>query len=480
MSTDRAGRRAQARRRRGRIFLGTFAAVLGVLAVLGLAGAAVSNTQGPRATSVQVDPRAAVEASGSRLIVTTNQSLEKLKTEQVEVTPATPFTIDTSGRSAGVRFTLPLHDDTAYTVRLKDVAGLGGGPATTITESFRTPSLSVYFLRRGGDGDTIYRSGLGDAAPTAVFHNDHIEDFRVTSSHIVVSVLDSDQKGHLLVTDLDGTHQRALKLPGDGQVSELQSADRGELIGYTWSDASLGEGTGREAALFTASLKDSAKDAKPTPVAVAGSDKRVADWHFVPDTDSILVLTFDGRLLLSGASGSDAADLGTGMAIDGIARGSSVAVVQRVDGMVTIDLTNGKEAPLPDATVGGQPLDGVPGIVTPIPGIKAGSVRLNSVVDDEGIAQGTTVYRVTDAGAATPIFVAPGSDAVLQTCVSPSARYAAVLVAPDVVSNPYDTYVMPMPKKTVTHVIDLASGKDVRQFDGFDISWCQVPPPASQ
>ncbi len=72
--------------------------------------------QGPRVTDVQVDPAAAVAASGSRVILTTTQSLEKVDPSQVQVDPATPFTVDTSGRSVGVRFTLPLRDDTDYTI----------------------------------------------------------------------------------------------------------------------------------------------------------------------------------------------------------------------------------------------------------------------------------------------------------------------------------------------------------------------------
>ena len=52
--TSRAGgtRAGARRRRRGRVFLGTFAAVTGVLVVLGLVGAAASNGQGPRVTAV--------------------------------------------------------------------------------------------------------------------------------------------------------------------------------------------------------------------------------------------------------------------------------------------------------------------------------------------------------------------------------------------------------------------------------------------
>ena len=486
MSTERRapapdGRRARSRRRRRGLFLGTFAVVAAVLAAAGLVGAAASGMQGPRATAVEVDPAAAAAASGSRLIVTMNQSLETVKPSQVEITPAAPFTVDTAGRGMGVRFTLPLHDDTEYTVRFTGIAGLGGGPEATVTERFRTPKLHVYLLERTSSGDTIVRTDLAEKDPIPVFRDDHIEDFRATSSHLVVSVLDADNRARLVVTDLDGSHRRDLPLPGNGTVSELQSADRGELIGYTYSDADLGKTGARESALYIASLKDAAARATPTPVAVTGTEKRVVDWHFVPDTDSILVLTYDGRLLLSGASGANAADLGNGTDIDGIARGSSVAVVQRADGMFTVDLTNGRQADLVDAkAVDGAAVPGFMGVVTPIPGVKAGSVRPYSIVTGPESAQGTTIYRVAEDGTATSVFTLPATSAILQTCVSPSGRYAAVLEAPDVVSNPYDTYLLPIPQKVVTHIVELATGRAVHAFSGFDISWCQVPPPPSQ
>src|SRR5688572_32732519 len=102
MSSDRATsadtRRTRHRRRRGRVFATTFAVVAGVLAVVGLAGAAASVAQGPRVTDMQVDPAAAVVASGSRLIITTSQSLAEVDPAQVSIDPATPFVVDTSGR----------------------------------------------------------------------------------------------------------------------------------------------------------------------------------------------------------------------------------------------------------------------------------------------------------------------------------------------------------------------------------------------
>jgi hypothetical protein len=422
-------------------------------------------------SSAQVDPAAAAAASGSRLIVTTSQSLAAVDAGQVTVSPATPFTVDTSGRSVGVRFGLPLHDDTEYTVRFTDVTGLGGGPAVTFTEQVRTPPAEVYLLQRTTSGDTIVRTDLAGENPVPVFRHEHIEDFRATSGHLVVSVR-ADDAAKLIVTDLDGTHERELPLPGDGYVTNLQSADRGELIGYTFSDADLGEAGGLESALFTASLKESEADAAPTPVAVTGAEPRVAEWRFVPDTDSILLLTFDSSLLLTGSDGTGATALGSALEIDGIARGSADAIVTRNDGPVVIDLSDASET----AFVEPRTDLGLRGAVTPVPG--GGSIRIGAPTDAAGIPTGTTVAFVADDGATDVLMDLPSSDVVLHTCVSPSGRYAAILVAPDAVSNPYDRYQLPLPSTLESHVIEIASGEHagVATLPGFDISWCQVPP----
>ena len=469
MSTDAPTRAGRSRKRRGRAFLVSFAVVIGVLAVVGLAGAAASVAQGPRVSSVQVDPEAAAAASGSRLIVTTSQSLAEVDPGQVTVTPETPFTVDTSGRSVGVRFAIPLFDDTEYTVSFAGVEGLGGGPSATFTETFRTPATHVFLLQRTTSGDTIYRTDLTGDEAVPVFRNDHIEDFRATSSHLVVSVV-VDDVSELIVTDLDGGDERTLPLPGEGYVSNLQSADRGELIGYTFSDADLGAAGGTESALFTASLKETEADVDPTPVAVTGADARVAEWRFVPDTDSILLLSFDGSLLLTGATGEGATALGSALAIEGIARGSSEAIVARFDGMRVIDLSDAAET---DLVAADEDL-GLRGAITPVPG--GGTVRVGAPTDASGIPVGTTVAAVAADGATDVLMELPSTDVVLHTCVSPSGRYAAITVAPDAVANPYDRYRLPLPERLESHIVEIATGEEVVALSGFDVSWCQVPP----
>ncbi|SDG52876.1 TolB-like translocation protein [Microbacterium pygmaeum] len=481
MSTEPGGsatRAGRTRRRRSRAFLVTFTVVVAALAALGLAGAAAGVASGPRISSVDVDPAAAVAASGSRLILTTSASLEEVDAAQISVSPATPFNVDTSGRSVGLRFGLPLHDDTEYTVEFSDVQSLGGGPTANLAYTFRTPPIEVFLLQRTSSGDTVFRTDLTGEEAVPVFSADHIEDYRATSSHLVMSVRDGDAT-QLVVTDLDGGSERQLALPGDGYVSALQSADRGELIGYTFSDADLSAAGGTESALFTASLKETEADAAPTQVVVPGAEPRVAEWRFVPDTESILLLTFDGSLLLTGSSGESATALGSAISIDGTARGSAAvdgadaapqAIVTRPDGLDVIDLADASETPLvqPDRNLG------LAGPVLPVPG--GGTVRTSAPLGANGLPAGATISSVAHDGATRVLMEVPAADAVLQTCVSPSGRYAAVLIAPDAVQNPYDTYRMPIPGKVETHIVEIADGAEVVKLNGFDISWCRVPP----
>ena len=263
MSTESPRRRA--RRRAGvRRFALTLAGVLATLAVIGGAGAAVSLGQGPRVTDVQVDPASAIEVSGGRAILTVNQALADIDPEQVSVTPAAPFTVDAAGRSVGVRFTVPLDDDTEYTVRVAGARAVGGGPEATLETTFRTPPADVFLLQRDPDGDdTIFRSTLDGERAVPVYSAPTIEDFRATSTRLVVATA-QDGVSSLQVMDRDGSDVTELALPGEGIVQSLQVSQRGDLAGYTYSDPG---GEGDASVLYIARLREPSAD--PVPVEVA-------------------------------------------------------------------------------------------------------------------------------------------------------------------------------------------------------------------
>jgi hypothetical protein len=347
---------------------------------------------------------------------------------------------------------------------------LGRGAGTAARDA-DPDELVVHILQRSSDGDdVIFRTDLTGENAVPVYTHPHIEDFRATASHLAVSVRTEDDEAALIMTGLGGEEPRELRLPGDGYIARLQSADGEELVGYTFSDAELDESGGLESRLYTAELTDAAAEAEPAAVTVEGADPRVAEWRFVPQIDSTLLLSFDESLLLR-AAGGDETGLGEAVTIDGIARGSMEAVIEREGEMRVIDLTDADEEPLVDAD---EEL-GVLAVATPVP--DGGTVRTSALLDSSGLpTKGTTVSLVAEDGATRVLLEAPPDDAVLQTCVSPGARYLAVLVAPDAASNPYDTYQLPLPERLETRVIEIADGSEVVSLAGSSISWCQVPP----
>ncbi|WP_435748282.1 hypothetical protein [Microbacterium sp. PMB16] len=450
-----------------RRFVLTITAVLGVLVLVGTGLGIVSLLQGPRLSAVQVEPDQAIESSGSRVILTANQALAEIDPKQVTVEPAVPFTVDASGRGIGVRFTVPLDDSTKYTVRVSGVTGVGGGPTTDLTTSFSTPAASFFLLNRDVDGkDKIFRTDLtGDGK--VVFSHEQINDFRATSTQLVVSVADDDGS-RLLVMDRDGKNERELELPGDGYVGAIQVSERGGLVGYSYSDRKLSDTEGRASVLVTQSLNG--KD-KPKIIEVGDAEASVFAWQFVPDSAAVLFIDFDGALsLVDRSTDAGVQSLGLAATIQGISRGTYTAIVERLDGaVVELNLADGSEQPL----AASDPDYGTATSITPFPG---GTLRHVVARDDAGMPIGQAVVRVDDDGAATPLVEVSSADSILQACASPSGQYAAVVVAPDLANNPYDGMLLPLPGKVETHLIDMESGKEIVALTGFDASWCATAP----
>ena len=450
-----------------RRFVLTLVAVLGVLVLVGTGLGILSLLQGPRVTNVQSDPAQAIESSGSRVILTANQSLAAIDPSQVTVEPAAPFTVDASGRSVGIRFTVPLDDDTEYTIRVSDVVGVGGGPKTDLTATLSTPAASFFLLRRDVEGeDKIFRTDLtGDGS--AVFSADKINDFRATSTQLVVAVEEKDGS-KLLVMNRDGSDPRELELPGAGYVGAVQVSERGGLVGYSYSDRELSDTEGRASVLVTQSLKG---DDKPQIIEVAGVEASVFAWQFVPDSAAVLFIDFDGALsLVDRSSDAGVQSLGLAANIQGVSRGTYTAIVERLDGtVVELNLTDGSEVPL----AASDPDYGTATTITPFPG---GTLRHVVARDENGIPSGQAIIRVDDDGAAEPLVEVASTDSILQACASPSGQYAAVVIAPDLANNPYDEMLLPLPQNMETHLIDLRTGKEIVALTGFDVSWCQTAP----
>ncbi|MBW8761327.1 MAG: hypothetical protein JF592_01925 [Microbacterium sp.] len=467
-TTEQAAASVSQARTPSRRFLLALTAVLGVLVVVGAALGFVSLTQGPRITNVQVAPAEAIESSGSRVILTANQALSAIDASQVTVEPAVPFTVDAAGRGIGIRFTVPLDDSTKYAITVADVESTGGGPSATLKAHFTTPASSMFILRRDVSGkDTIFLTDLSGENAVPVYSHDKIDDFRATSTKLVVSVEDDDLS-KLYVMDRDGKNPRELKLPGKGYIGSIQVSERGGLVGYTYSDKEISEDEGRASVLVTQSLSGGDK---PKIAEVGGEQTSILVWQFVPDSAAMLFIDFNGALsLIDHSTDAGVQSLGLAANIQGISRGTYTAVVERVDGsVVELNLADGSEQPL----AASNPDYGSAITIVPFPG---GTLRHVVSVDATGYPNGQAIIRVDDAGTATSIVEVGSTDSILQACASPSGQYAAVAIAPDLAKNAYDQMLLPLPENVETHLLDLRTGKELVALTGFDSSWCATAP----
>ncbi|WP_146048069.1 hypothetical protein [Microbacterium sp. CJ77] len=480
MSTDsarstRASReqtRGAARRRRARSsFTRALVIVIAALVVAGAAGAVYSLTQGPRTSTVAVDTLSVAEAAGQRIVFTTNQPLAAIDPAQVTVDPAAPFTVEASGRTVAVQFTYPLDADTEYTVSVADVESASGGPTATISHAFTTGTPPIYVLqRRDDEDDAVFLTNLTGDQAVPVFTHPQIEDYRASRDGLVVETTDGSGAASLTGMALDGSDPKSLTVPGAGTIAGLQMADHDGLVGYTYTDLDISAESGIESALYVSRLGD--PTAEPERIEV-GADPRVVDFLFVPQTSSLVVLTFDGQLRLVDTARPDAEPvlLGGALGLSGIERGSGRVIAEKSDGTVLIDLTDLSETPLT------QPAEletlGIPGPV--VPTAQGRTLRTFTQMGEDGYPESQTVGLVDAAGAFESVFELPdGGDAVMQTCASPSGSHIAVIVSPDLVDNPYDTYARPLPTRLETHIVDARTGEAVTVIGGTDISWCAV------
>jgi len=454
-----------ARRRRFPLILG---AVIGVLVVVVAGFGVITLLQGPRVSSVKIDAQSAIDASGTRMIITASQPLAKVDPKQVSVSPKAPFTVDTSGRNLGIRFTVPLDDDTNYTVTVKDATGTDKQRQSTLQASFQTPKSTIFLLQRKAKGDdTIFITDLGGKNAVPVVQHEKIDDFRATADHLVVAT-EKDGISELLVMDRKGKNQRALKLPGPGFLSNLQVSERGNLVGYTFTDKGISATSGRASILVTQSLTG---DGEPQIVKIGDKMPSISQWAFVPDSSSVLFIDFSGALFVQDRGDTKAAPtaLGSAQTVEGISRGTYTAIVSRGNDLVELNLADGSEKPLAAST----PDFGVPGTIAPFPG---GTLRQVATRDANGLPTGQIVTRVGDDGKATKLFSVTGSDAIMQACPSPSGQYSAIVVAPKLVNNPYDQSLLPLPTTMQTHIVDTKTGKELVVLAGFDPSWCAQAP----
>lgn len=460
MSTD-----ASTRPRFALSFRAAFAGTVAVLVALAVVASVAAFVQGPRVTGVLADADASTRANGTRVLFTANVPLAAVDESQVMIEPHTPFSVDTSGRSVGVRLDAPLQHNTEYTFTVTGVTAVSGGPSSEFTTTLQTPRGDILLLERDPEGlDRIYRMSLDGSETTTVVEHEQIEDFRSTDRGALVSVSDAPGTTRLMLVRDDEVVDVAL--PGTGRLSRLQVADVGDQFGFVWTSAGGEQAESFDSRMFIGDLADPAAD--PQLVDWGDLDARVTEFRLIARSTSVLAVNSAQQLVLADTSSDgEATLLGSALWIDDIARSTLSALLRTEDGPRRIDLQDGALSPV----------DTAPDLGTPFSAEDLGDrgvLRTYLDFDDEGRLAQQLVVIDSPSGESTVVAEIEPDDALVQVCAAPAGDRVAIAVAPQIASNALDDHLMPIPGRVETRFLALDTGEAVT-VPGFAASWCRVP-----
>jgi hypothetical protein len=453
MSSDPSKRQHRFRR--------TAALTVGAL-LLAAVGLTVANTlQGPRLLDAQINPDAAVEGAGERLVLRVDQTIANLTADQVTVTPRVPVETTSDGAALILRFADSLSYATTYEIVTKVQSGTTGA-SSTLTYSFRTPDGAFYVLQRAASNadtdapDQIVHHFIGSTEQRVVRSQPHIEQYAVADPAIGVVTSDAAGAATLTVGPLDGS-QPDQTLADNSDISRLKSSGPRGLLGFVLTPLSDPDLTGGgQLHLYdpvTGKL-----------ITVSGFDRKPLeplDWAFVPGTTSIVAQTADNSFyLIDPLNGRQTQPLGSHSRMYGFVPGSTTLIVDDNGDYTAIDLATGNTSTMPALDLPEA----------------AGVQQLLPLGGDKGYVG----WMATHAGAASVVVINDGNarqiyaeepDAtggIQNICLSPNGQYLAVAKLPrDAATNPDSSGFA-----NNTEFVDTATGRTDHDVAGSEVNWC--------
>ena len=433
-----------------------------VLAVLCVVFAGLGYLQGPKLESAQVDGDLVTIRSGQQLRLFANQPLAEVKKSDVKITPATDFSVTTSGSVVAVQFDRPLRVDAHYVVEVSGVTNRVEDRASTLTHTFATGSPPVYYLDRGETTDEIVRTRVAGNERTVVYSAPGIQNFALLGTSAVVSTDAGDGTSALSLVSFDDGGVEPLALPVPGTLERLQSATDSGTFGFTFSSQ---DGAYVDT-LMTLNL-DAGRDIVPA-AALDGSRLDVANWLFLPNGVSLVAqnLNDDSLLMLDTATGT-ILPLGTVSSLESLSTDGTTLGVTNPFGPVVLTL-----ADLDDTEFAPSPIDGA----TPFPGefqsTRDGLVQHVVLVDyqtdvfenllvfDDGKTSRELFRTIDDAGS------------IGRISVSPNDQFVAVEVVPNVETSVSDGRTVDPRSTSITTVfVSVETGAIVKSVAGFALQW---------
>jgi WD40 repeat protein len=439
----------------------TAAVTIGVL-LLAAAGLTVANTrQGPRLLDAQINPGAAVEGAGERLILRVDQTVAEPTTDQVSVTPTVPVEPTTDGAALILRFADSLSYATTYEIVAKVQSGTTGASAT-LRYSFRTPDGAFYTLERAASNadadapDQIVHHLLGSPEQRVVRSQPRIEQYAVADPAIAVVTSDAAGAAALTVGPLDGSEPNQT-LADNSDISQLRSSGPSGLLGFVLTplnDTDLGGGGQLHFYDPVAGklIKVSGFDGKPL---------EPLDWAFVPGTTSIVAQTADNSFyLIDPFNGRQTQPLGGHSRMYGFVPGSTTLIVDDSGDYKAIDLATGNTS-----TVPALDLPEAAGLQQLLP-LGGDRGYIGWMATQDGAA---SVVVINDGNARQIYAEEPDATGGIQNiCLSPNGQYLAVAKLPrDTATNPDSSGFA-----NKTEFVDTATGRTDHDVAGSQVNWC--------
>jgi LysM repeat protein len=366
-----------------------------------------------------------------------------------------------------VQFTQPLAYGASYRVSVSGVVGLDDGQASTITTAFTTPTPHIYYLKRSGSSapDQIIRTDLRTPGSTTVFRAARISSFAVFPQALAVVTLDKQGESALEFVASDGTTE-SIDLPGPGTIDQVHgNADTG-VLGFTFTSAGAAPHRQYTDTLF---MVNPAGTAVPTPVkALDGSPLSALSWFFVPASSELVVQDYNESVqILDTTNPKAVVPLGNYLQLDSIANDGKSIVAEDINGPVKVALPSGRTIRLtPSILKGARPLGGAAQV------IPAGWVQIDSTYDSK--TQSFLERLAVDDGVTTrEVFRTVNLRGEINSfSLSPNNEYVAIETTPDVSTSAPDGYAVNGRSTAVTtELVDLHTGRLVKDVEGFDLSW---------
>lgn len=446
-------------------FRRALALTVGILVALCAVFLTLGYLQGPKLSSAQVDPRGVVEQSGQQVRLFANQAVAQVAPSQVAVEPAVDFTVTTEGDIIAVQFASRLDYATEYTVTVSGVTSVYIAQPSTISYSFTTSSPTLYYLDRGDGADDIVTTGLTGSGREVIYSAPHIQDFAVLDEFLAVVTLNDDHTSSLSFVNTSTDVVEAVRLPDSGSISGLDASAAGNAVGFTLTTQPPGADQANNSTLYVIDLT-AGRTVTPV-VGLTGKPIDVLGWQFLPNSATLLALTFDRSLLLIDPTGA-VSPLGQYMGLDKLSPDGSIATMTDSFGELALTLATGTTERLePSAVEGAKAFlgstvvldngDRVQKVVVP----DASGRRFASLLVYDDGSSARILYRTPDDGGSISDFT-----------VSPNGQYVAIETVPDASAAVSDGYFFDARATSVTTIIvDIASGAQTRSVEGFGLRW---------